>query len=53
MDSEGWLLRAGHFQIEVMANLDWMPATGALIVVSWPKVENGLGSLARAFAILP
>ena len=27
--------------------------TGALIVVTWPKVKKGLGFPARAFAILP
>jgi kynurenine formamidase len=53
MLSETWLLKQGHFQIEVMANLDRVPATGALIVVTWPKVKNGLGFPARAFAILP
>jgi kynurenine formamidase len=53
MESETWLLKQNHFQIEVMANLDQVPATGAVIVVSWPKVENGLGFPARAFAILP
>lgn len=53
LKSETWLLTHGHWQIEVMANLDRVPATGALIVVSWPKVKNGLGFPARAFAILP
>ena len=53
MDSETWLLKQGHFQIEAMANLDKVPATGAVIVVTWPKVENGFGFPARAFAILP
>jgi kynurenine formamidase len=53
MDSETWLLQHGHYQIEVMANLDKVPPKGALIVVSWPKVRKGLGFPARAFAILP
>jgi kynurenine formamidase len=53
MDSETWLLRQGHFQIEAMANLDQVPATGALVVVSWPKVRDGLGFNARVFAVLP
>jgi len=53
MDSETYLLQHGHFQIEVMANLDKVPPTGALIVVTWPKVKDGLGFPARAFAILP
>jgi len=53
MESETYILQHGHFQIEVMANLDLVPATGALIVVTWPKVRDGLGFPARAFAILP
>lgn len=53
LDSETWVLKQGHYQIEVMAHLDEVPLTGALIVVSWPKVENGFGFPARAFAILP
>lgn len=53
MDSETWLLRQGHYQIEAMTNLDQVPARGALIVLSWPKVRDGLGFPARAFAILP
>ena len=53
MDSETYILQHGHYQIEVMANLDKVPPTGALIVVTWPKVEEGLGFPARAFAILP
>jgi kynurenine formamidase len=53
MDSETWILQHGHYQIEVMANLDKVPPTGALIVVTWPKVKRGLGFPARAFAILP
>jgi kynurenine formamidase len=53
MESETYLLRHGHYQIKVMANLDQLPARGALIVVTWPKVRNGLGFPARAFAIVP
>jgi len=53
MRSETWLLRHGHWQIEVMANLDKVPVTGALIVVAWPKPKNGLGFPVRAIAILP
>ncbi len=53
MELETWLLQKGHYQIEVMANLDKVPAKGALIVVTWPKVKDGLGFPARAFAILP
>jgi len=53
MKSETWLLRHGHWQIEIMANLDQVPASGALIVVAWPKPKGGLGFPVRAFAILP
>jgi kynurenine formamidase len=50
--SETYVLQHGHYQIEVMANLDKVP-TKALIVVTWPKAKDGLGFPARAFAILP
>jgi kynurenine formamidase len=53
MESETYILQHGHYQIEVMANLDKAPPEGALIVVTWPKVRKGLGFPARAFAILP
>jgi kynurenine formamidase len=53
LKSETWLLRHGHWQIEVMAHLDQVPATGALIVVAWPKPKGGLGFPVRAFAIVP
>ncbi len=53
MDTETYILQSGHYQIEAMDNLDKVPPTGALIFVSWPKVENGLGFPVRAFAILP
>ena len=51
--AEAWLLKHGHWQIEAMANLDQVPASGALIVVTWPKVKGGFGFPARAYAILP
>ncbi len=53
LESEAWLLQNEHWQIEAMAHLDQVPATGALIVVAWPKPEGGLGFPVRAFAILP
>ena len=53
MESETWLLKQNHFQIEAMANLDQVPATGAVIIVTWPKVEEGVGFPARAIAVLP
>jgi len=53
MDSETWILKQNQFQIEAMANLDKVPASGAVIIVTWPKVDHGVGFPARAFAILP
>ncbi len=53
MELETYILQHGHFQIEVMANLDKVPPRGALIIVTWPKVKDGLGFPARALAILP
>jgi kynurenine formamidase len=53
LKSEKWLLTHGHWQIEVMSHLDEVPPVGAIIVVTWPKPEHGLGFPARAFAILP
>jgi kynurenine formamidase len=53
METETYLLNSGHYQIEAMDNLDKVPATGALIVATWPKVKDGLGFPARVFAILP
>lgn len=53
MESETWILKQNHFQIEAMANLDQVPPTGAVLVVTWPKVAHGFGFPARAFAILP
>ena len=51
--AEAWLLKHGHWQVEAMANLDQVPASGALIAVSWPKVKGGFGFPARAYGILP
>ncbi|HEV7425222.1 MAG TPA: cyclase family protein [Thermoanaerobaculia bacterium] len=44
MDSETWILKQNHFQIEAMANLDKVPPAGAVIVVTWPKVEQASAS---------
>ena len=52
LESKKWLLTNKHWQIEAMAYLDEVPPTGSIIVVTWPKVKNGFGFPARAFAIL-
>jgi kynurenine formamidase len=50
---ESWLLKTNHYQIEFLANLDQVPEAGALLMVSFPKPENGSGFPARVIAILP
>lgn len=50
---ESYVLGTNHFQIEMLANLNQVPEAGALIIVAFPKPENGTGFPARAVAILP
>ncbi|NJO14273.1 MAG: cyclase family protein [Thioploca sp.] len=50
---ENYILSQNHYQIELLANLDKVPAAGALVVVSFPKPKGGSGFPARVFAILP
>jgi len=50
--AEDYILRADRWQLELMANLDQVPPTGALIVATWPKPRGGSGFPARAFAIV-
>jgi kynurenine formamidase len=51
--AETYLLGADRWQIELLANLDDLPATGALVVAAWPKPQDGSGFPARVFAIVP
>lgn len=50
---ESWLLSLDHYQIEMLANLDQVPEAGALVMVTFPKPENGTGFPARVVAIAP
>ncbi len=50
-ESQTWIHRHGHWTIECLHNLDQVPATGAIIVVTWPKIKECTGFPARAFAI--
>ncbi len=51
--AETYLLEADRWQIELMAHLDQVPATGALAFATWPKPEGGSGFPARVCAIAP
>lgn len=53
LPTELLLLQHDRWQIELLANLKDVPATGALIVATWPKPLEGTGFPARAFAVLP
>jgi kynurenine formamidase len=48
-----FLLGAGKLGLTQLANLDHLPATGALIVVSPLKLVGGTGSPSRVFAFVP
>jgi kynurenine formamidase len=50
---ETYILSTNHYQIELLANLDQVPETGAIAVVTFPKPKGGSGFPARVFAILP
>ena len=50
---ESYILGTDHYQIELLTNLDQVPETGAIVVVSFPKPKGGSGFPARVFAILP
>ncbi|KXT84383.1 cyclase family protein [Streptococcus panodentis] len=51
--NEYYLLEQDIYQVEVLANLDQLPATGALISIAFPNWEQATGSPVRALAILP
>lgn len=50
---ESYVLGTNHYQIELLANLDRVPEAGALVMVSFPKPENGSGFPARVVALVP
>jgi kynurenine formamidase len=50
---ESWILHQGHYQIELLTNLDNVPDAGALAIVTFPKPRGGSGFPARVIAIVP
>jgi kynurenine formamidase len=50
---ESYILGTNHYQIELLANLDQVPESGALVWIAFPKVENGSGFPARVIAVVP
>ncbi|MGI8819515.1 MAG: cyclase family protein [Chthoniobacterales bacterium] len=50
---ETYVLGTNHYQIELLTNLDQVPESGAIVIVSFPKPKAGSGFPARVFAIAP
>ncbi len=50
---ETYVLGTNHYQIEMLANLDQVPESGALAIISFPKPLAGSGFPARVLAVLP
>jgi kynurenine formamidase len=50
---ESWILHHDHYQIEMLTNLDQVPESGGLAMVTFPKPKDGSGFPARVIAILP
>ena len=50
---ELYYLGQNKFQIEMLKNLDQLPATGAVIFCTFPNVKDAPGFTARCFAICP
>jgi kynurenine formamidase len=48
---ESWILHRGHYQIELLTNLDRVPVSGGLVMVTFPKPRGGSGFPARVVAI--
>jgi kynurenine formamidase len=50
---ESYILGLNHYQIELLANLDQVPESGAVVWVTFPKVLDGSGFPARVIAVVP
>ncbi len=48
---ERYVLSKGLLQVEVLCNLDKVPAAGAVAVVAWPRIEGATGLPARVIAV--
>ena len=48
---ERYVLSKGKLQVEVLCNLDPVPAAGAVAFVAWPRIEGATGLPVRVWAI--
>ncbi len=53
LQAERFVLARNKFQLEAMAHLNEVPATGSLIVIAAPHIVEANGLPVRAWAILP
>lgn len=51
LQCERYVLTQGRIQVEVLRNLDQVPAVGAVIVIAAPRIEGATGLPVRAWAI--
>lgn len=49
--AERYILTRGKVQVELLANLDKVPLTGAVLFASVPRIEGATGLPARVWAI--
>lgn len=48
---ERYVLNKGKLQIEVLKNLDQVPAAGAILIAAWTRIEGATGLPVRVWAI--
>lgn len=48
---ERYVLSKGKLQVEVLCNLDQVPAAGAVAFVAWPRIEGATGLPVRVWAV--
>ena len=52
-ECESYVFHSGHFQIELIDNVEKLSESGALVVIGVPKMGGGSGFPCRVYAILP
>jgi kynurenine formamidase len=53
MIGENYILNKGKLNVELLRNLDKIPATGAIVFITFPNIKDGVGFTSRVFAITP
>ncbi len=48
---ERYVLEQGKLQVEVLRNLDQVPAAGAVLFVAWPRIQGAVGLPVRVWAV--